>query len=79
MRNKNLTKNGFNSLPKNVIEKLNETQKRFLWSDKKCKVKRGALCNDHKKWRFKKCIYLTYIVWLHAFTDCITILIVTGK
>ena len=27
---------------------MNEIQKKFLWSNKKCKIKQGTLCNDHK-------------------------------
>ena len=34
--------------PKNIIEELNEIQKKFLWLYKKCKTKHGALCNDYK-------------------------------
>ena len=33
---------------KNIIEKLNEIQKKFLWSNKKFKTKHGTLCNDYK-------------------------------
>ena len=35
-------------VPKNIIEELNEIQKTFLWSNKKCKVKYGTLRNDFK-------------------------------
>ena len=35
-------------IAKNIIEKLNEIQKKFLWSNKKCKTKHGTLCNDYK-------------------------------
>ena len=35
-------------VPKSIIEALNEIQKKFLWSNKKCKIKHGALCNDYK-------------------------------
>ena len=34
--------------PKSIIEELNEIQKKFLWSNKKCKIKHGTLCNDYK-------------------------------
>ena len=34
--------------PKNIIEELNEIQKKFLWSNKKCKVKHDTLCNNYK-------------------------------
>ena len=35
-------------VPKNIIEELNEIQNKFLWSNKKCKIKHGTLCNDYK-------------------------------
>ena len=35
-------------VPKNIIEELNEMQKKFLWSNKKCIIKHGTLCNDYK-------------------------------
>ena len=35
-------------VPKSIIEELNEIQKKLLWSNKKCKIKHGTLCNDHK-------------------------------
>ena len=35
--------------PKSIIEELNEIQKKFLWSNKNCKIKHGALCNDGLK------------------------------
>ena len=35
-------------VPKSIIEELNEIQKKFLWPNKKCKVKHGTLCNDYK-------------------------------
>ena len=31
--------------PENIIEELNEIQKKNLWSHKKCKIKHGTLCN----------------------------------
>ena len=34
--------------PKNIIEELNENQKKFLWSNGKCKIKHSTLCNDYK-------------------------------
>ena len=33
-------------VPKSIIEEMNEIQKKFLWSNKKCKIKHGTLCND---------------------------------
>ena len=33
-------------VPKSRIEEMNEIQKKFLWSNKKCKIKHGTLCND---------------------------------
>ena len=33
---------------KSIIEELNEIRKTFLWSNKKCKIKHGTLCNDYK-------------------------------
>ena len=36
-------------VPKSIVEELNETQKKFLWSNKKCEIKHGILCNDCKK------------------------------
>ena len=35
-------------VPKSIIEELNEIQKKFLRSNKKCKIKHGTLCNDYK-------------------------------
>ena len=35
-------------VPKSIIEELNEIQKKFQWSNKKCKIKHGTLCNDYK-------------------------------
>ena len=35
-------------VPKSTIEEPNEIQKKFLWSNKKCKIKHGTLCNDYK-------------------------------
>ena len=35
-------------VPKSIIKELNEIQKKFLWSNKKCKIKHGTLCNDNK-------------------------------
>ena len=35
-------------VPKNIIDKLNEIQNKFLWSNKRCKIKHGTLCNDYK-------------------------------
>ena len=32
--------------PKSIIEEVNEIQNKFLWSNKKCKIKHGTLCND---------------------------------
>ena len=34
--------------PRSIIEELNEIQKTFLWSNKKCRIKHGTLCNDYK-------------------------------
>ena len=31
-------------VPKSIMEELNEIQKKFLWSNKKCKIKHGTLC-----------------------------------
>ena len=36
-------------VPKRIVEELNEMQKKFLWSNKKCEIKHGILCNDYKK------------------------------
>ena len=33
-------------VPKSIFEELNEIQKKFLWSNKKCKTKHGTLCNN---------------------------------
>ena len=33
---------------KRIIEELNEIQKKFLCSNKRCKIKHGTLCNDYK-------------------------------
>ena len=35
-------------LPNNIIEELKEIQKKFLWGDKKAKIKHDTLCNDYK-------------------------------
>ena len=44
-------------VPKNIIEELNEIQKKFLWSKKKCKIKHGTFCNDYKNGGLKKFRY----------------------
>lgn len=36
------------TVPKSIIKELNEIQKKFLWSHKRCKIKHGTLCNDLK-------------------------------
>ena len=36
------------NVPKSIIEELDEIQKKFLWSNKKCKIKHVTLCNDYK-------------------------------
>ena len=33
---------------KHIIKELNEIQKKCLWSNKKCIIKRGTLCNNYK-------------------------------
>ena len=38
---------------KNIVEELNKIHKKFLWSNKKCKIKHGALCDDYKNGGFK--------------------------
>ena len=43
----------FTIVPKSIIEELNEIQKKFLWSNKKCKIKYGTLCNDYKNGSLK--------------------------
>ena len=35
-------------VPKSIIEELDEIQKKFLWSNKKYKIKHVTLCNDYK-------------------------------
>ena len=35
-------------VPKNVIFELKEIQNKFLWSNKKSKIKHSTLCNDYK-------------------------------
>ena len=45
-------------VPKSIIEELNEIQKTFLWSNKKCKIKHGTLCNDYKNGGLKKKVLL---------------------
>ena len=35
-------------VPKSIIKKLNEIQKKFLWPNKKCQIKHGTLCNGYK-------------------------------
>ena len=45
-------------VPKSIIEELNEIQKTFLWSNKKCKIKHGTLCNDYKNEGLKKIVLL---------------------
>ena len=32
------------TVPKNIIKELNEIQKKFLWSHKRCKIKHCTLC-----------------------------------
>ena len=43
----------FTIVPKSIIEELNEIQKKFLWSNKKCKIKYGTLYNDYKNGSLK--------------------------
>ena len=43
-----LSKIVYLALLKSIIEELNEIQNEFLWSNKKCKIKYGTLCNDYK-------------------------------
>ena len=43
----------FTIVPKNIIEELNEIQNKFLWSNKKCKITHGTLCNDYKNGSLK--------------------------
>ena len=38
----------FTIVPKNVIFELKEIQNKFLWSNKKSKIKHSTLCNDYK-------------------------------
>ena len=57
-------------VPKNIIKELNETQKKFLWSNKKCKIKCGTLCDDYKNGGFKNVdierkIVLLKCLWIH--------------
>ena len=33
---------------KSIIKELNEIQKKFLWSNKNCKIKHGTVRNDYK-------------------------------
>ena len=54
--------------PKNIIEELNETHKKFLWSNKKCKIEHSTLCNNYKNEGY-----------IRGFADCITNFIITGK
>ena len=35
-------------VPKNVIFELKEIQNKFLWSNKKSKIKHSTLCNEYK-------------------------------
>ena len=35
-------------VPKNVIFELKEIRNKFLWSNKKSKIKSSTLCNDYK-------------------------------
>ena len=36
------------NVPKNTLTELNEIQNKFLWNNKKCKIKHDTLCNEHK-------------------------------
>ena len=38
---------------KDVIEELNEIQKKFPWPNKECKIKHGTLRNDYKNGRLR--------------------------
>ena len=63
---------------KNIIEELNEIQKKFLWLNEKCKIKYGNLYDDYKNGGLKnldtelkiallKCLR---ICWLYNKFDC---------
>ena len=51
-------------VPKSIIEELNEIQKKFLWSNKICKIKHGTLCNDYKNGGLKNVDINLKIVFL---------------
>ena len=36
------------NIPNNILVELKDIQNKFLWNDKKCKIKHDTLCNDHK-------------------------------
>ena len=63
-------------VPKSIIEELNETQKTFLWSNKKRKIKHGTLCNDYKNGGLKNGeinlkIVLLKCLWVHRlYNEC---------
>ena len=68
-------------VPKSIIEEMNEIQKKFLWSNKKCKIKHGTLCNDQKNGGLRNIDINFKIVSLnvHGFADCIMNVIMIGK
>ena len=36
------------NIPNNTLTEFNEIQNKFLWNNKKCKIKHDTLCNEHK-------------------------------
>ena len=65
-------------VPKNIIEELNEIQKRFLRSNKKCKIKHCTVGNGCKNGFWKNPGIILKSVSL-KFTDCVKNVIMTGK
>ena len=66
----------FTIVPKNIIEELNDIQKKFLWSNKKCKIKHDKSCNYYKNGGLKNVDINLMIVslkcsWIHRlYNEC---------
>ena len=57
-------------VPKSIIEELNEIQKKFQWSNKKCKIEYSTFSNDYKNGHFKNVDINLKIVSLNSSWIC---------
>ena len=61
---------------KTIIKELNETQEKFLWPNKKSKIKHGTLCNNYKNGGLKnvdinlKIVSLKYLWTCRLYNKC---------